>query len=233
MYIRIYQVKEGEPCAFRPLSEVKKADPAVYMQVWDGRVEAKDLEKVFTIFNIAHPEGYKGRSMSVSDIVGIMDDGTGEWTYYFVDTIGFTVVPFEPAATDNPINENPQHLPCSFPEQNAQRIFDSYNFEPITLFRDKNIYGFYTNDRVYEQLPEGLSKYEFRHGDTEYFSSIEKTVKVNYSGAFITNMAIDIPDTGYISLSEEDTPNFAIDCDIPDIHSFEDMLEWLKARQGK
>lgn len=182
MYIRIYQVKEGEPCAFRPLSEVKKADPAVYMQVWDGRVEAKDLEKVFTIFNISHPEGYKGRSMSVSDVVGIMDDGTDEWTYYFVDTIGFTVVPFEPAATDNPINETHQPKPSSFVEQNAQKIFDSYDFEPITLFRDKKIYGFYTNDRVYEQLPEGLSKYEFRHGDTEYFSSIEKTVKVKKIG---------------------------------------------------
>lgn len=40
-----------------------------YELVFDGDLPAQTVEDVFRIFNLEHPNGYRGRSMSVSDIV--------------------------------------------------------------------------------------------------------------------------------------------------------------------
>ena len=40
-----------------------------YELVFDGDLPAQTAEDVFRIFNLEHPNGYRGRSMSVSDIV--------------------------------------------------------------------------------------------------------------------------------------------------------------------
>ena len=63
-----------------------------YQNVYTGKLENDDvntnieicLHKIFEIFNIRHPEDYKGRSLSVSDIVFI--DGN----YYYCDSFGWT-----------------------------------------------------------------------------------------------------------------------------------------------
>ena len=44
------------------------------------------LEEVFAIFNVGHPEDFKGRSVSVSDIIMIDN------RMYYVEPIGFTKV---------------------------------------------------------------------------------------------------------------------------------------------
>lgn len=53
------------------------------------------LERLFQIFNIDHPADYKGRSLSVSDIV-ILDGDSGAQCYY-CEPIGFARLPFPPA----------------------------------------------------------------------------------------------------------------------------------------
>lgn len=55
-----------------------------YELVFDGEVKAEGLEDLYHIFNIEHPVGYRGRSMSTSDVVWV--DGRG---YFFCDSFGF------------------------------------------------------------------------------------------------------------------------------------------------
>ena len=42
------------------------------------------------MFNVDHPEGYTGRSLSVSDVVEFV----GEGVCYFCDILGFKIVRF-------------------------------------------------------------------------------------------------------------------------------------------
>ena len=97
MRVRLYQVREdGDPhlmfCgreAFR--KQYGERIPAeIYRKVFDGDLAVSDTEQVFVIFNTAHPEGYTGRSMSVSDVVEFVEEGT----FYFCDIFGFDRVQF-------------------------------------------------------------------------------------------------------------------------------------------
>ena len=48
-----------------------------YEAVYHGELDIQTIEDAFYIFNMEHPEGYKGRSMSVSDVVEIFDPEKG------------------------------------------------------------------------------------------------------------------------------------------------------------
>ena len=102
MKITIYQMA-AEPdnarLMFMDLTYVQTACggrvPAwLYQAVYSGELEARSLEDVFYIFNMAHPEGYKGRSMSVSDVVEV-DQPVGGSVFYFCDTVGFRRIAFD------------------------------------------------------------------------------------------------------------------------------------------
>lgn len=62
-----------------------------YNTVYTGEIEGTDtteiLERIYTIFNTKHPDGYRGRSLSVGDLVALEDTGT-----YFCDSFGFKKV---------------------------------------------------------------------------------------------------------------------------------------------
>lgn len=64
----------------------------LYDRVWEGEIEASSemaaLNQLFTKFNIDHPAEYKGRSMSVSDLVLFPE--TGVW--YYCDSFGWEKV---------------------------------------------------------------------------------------------------------------------------------------------
>ena len=49
------------------------------------------LEAIYTQFNTAHPEDFRGHSLSVSDVIVISADGKD--TAYFCDSFGFTEMP--------------------------------------------------------------------------------------------------------------------------------------------
>lgn len=66
-----------------------------YELVFEGEVNAKRLDDIYRIFNLEHPEGYKGRNMSVSDIV--YAEGLG---CFFCDSIGYKAVE-HPRKTNN------------------------------------------------------------------------------------------------------------------------------------
>ena len=74
-------------------------DPSIYDLVFDGEVEARNLEAVYAKFNLDHPSGYTGRSMSVSDVVQVVESTTAKEGFYFCDSIGFKEIPFQPELT--------------------------------------------------------------------------------------------------------------------------------------
>lgn len=58
-----------------------------YECVYDGDTTAKTLDEVYVVFNAYQPVGFRGRSMSVSDVVEVLDgEHRGVW---FVDSVGF------------------------------------------------------------------------------------------------------------------------------------------------
>lgn len=63
-----------------------------YNAVYTGpMVPGETLEDIYTRFNLSHPDGYQGHSLSVSDVVVLhKDDGN---TAYFVDSFGFKEIP--------------------------------------------------------------------------------------------------------------------------------------------
>ena len=106
--IKIYQVNMGRDenrTAFMGMDEREhflpspKIDSSIYDCVFDGKVECEGLEDVYQKFNIDHPEGYRGRSLSVSDVVEVIEAESVEPGFYFCDSIGFGKVDFDPEKT--------------------------------------------------------------------------------------------------------------------------------------
>ncbi|MDD2268089.1 MAG: YodL domain-containing protein [Eubacteriales bacterium] len=103
MNIRIYQIdmeRDTNNVAFINYESLEKfqgsqnIDSSIYDKVFEGEVTCQDLEEVFVMFNVNHPTGYTGRSLSVSDVVEI----TGEKsTFHFCDSFGFKYVEFDPS----------------------------------------------------------------------------------------------------------------------------------------
>jgi len=70
--------------------------PEIYKTVYSGEINTKNfsnvtgvLEELFRIFNIEHPEDFRGHSLSVSDIVKLNDK------YYFCDSYSWEEVEFK------------------------------------------------------------------------------------------------------------------------------------------
>jgi hypothetical protein len=77
-------------------SIIKKygAVPAeIYDIVFDGDIGSDVLGDIWLRFNVSHPVGYTGRSLSVSDVVEIYDSGGSR--FLFCDTVGFKQIEFD------------------------------------------------------------------------------------------------------------------------------------------
>ena len=73
----------------------KEIKPEIYDKFWEGDLSYEDLEDIYTVFNCRRPIDYRGRSMSVSDIVRIQGEGDKP-EYWFCDNFGFKQIDFEP-----------------------------------------------------------------------------------------------------------------------------------------
>ena len=87
MKIKLYQInldRDTESRAFiswewiaQKTENITDIDSSIYDCVFDGEIDGNSLEDAFATFNFDHPDGFQGRSMSVSDIVVIeAEDGT-------------------------------------------------------------------------------------------------------------------------------------------------------------
>lgn len=91
MKIAIYQIaieRDENRLAFQSLNHIISVSngrvPAeLYDCVFAGEVSAQTLEDIFYVFNMEHPSGYKGRSLSVSDVVEIFLASGGSEFYYW------------------------------------------------------------------------------------------------------------------------------------------------------
>lgn len=104
MKINIYQInmdRDEEMLCFRNFSSITKklngqSIPAdIFDRVFRGQVDCETLEDVYSMFNSNHPKGYTGRSLSVSDVVEVIDGGEEEPGYYYCDSVGFKRIDFE------------------------------------------------------------------------------------------------------------------------------------------
>lgn len=82
-------------------------------------------------------------------------------------------------------------------------------YELIELFGQPVLF---TNDRITDaDIPKGMHCYHLRHDDEGNFSALEKRVSVNHAGSVVTKEAIDLGEQGYISFTEDASPNFTGD----------------------
>lgn len=102
MNIVLYQIipeLDSEHLMFNCFHYVKdlcgdKFPAQIYEAVFNGEVEADNIEDVFAIFNTKYPAGYTGRSMSVSDVLEVIDE-TGKSQFFFCDVVGYEIVDFD------------------------------------------------------------------------------------------------------------------------------------------
>lgn len=76
------------------LERFGEPDPENYRVVYDGEVETNNLEGLYTKFNLDHPPGYEGHSLSMSDVVELYDDSGS--SFHYVDRFGFKEISFQP-----------------------------------------------------------------------------------------------------------------------------------------
>ena len=104
MRIRLYQInldRDKDRVAFMGLEQMQKTrgsyeiDSTIYDEVFDGETEDGGLDDIFRTFNLNHPKGYKGRSMSVSDVLEVFPR-SGRSAFWYCDAIGFVAVSFHP-----------------------------------------------------------------------------------------------------------------------------------------
>ena len=105
MKIKVFQVdpqRDQHYTLFRSYESVMQSagqiDPGIYKTVFDGNVDAQDLEDVFAVLNFNHPVGYNGHSLSVSDIVEVEGRGC-----FYCDSLGFKEVPDFDTAKAEPL----------------------------------------------------------------------------------------------------------------------------------
>ncbi len=100
MKIRIYQIEmslDEKHVAFMPYAYMQEKYPngiseGLYRMIYEGLVPTKELSVVFYIFNMAHPQNYRARSLSVSDVIEVVEENGS--TFYYCDTVGFREVSF-------------------------------------------------------------------------------------------------------------------------------------------
>ena len=111
MDIKIYQInrtRDVDRIKFLGLDSLKDfrgiqdINSRIYDMVYQGNVEARDLEDVYRMFNTECPQDFKGHSLSVSDVVEVVEGPGMAPGFYFCDCIGFQRVEFNPALASNP-----------------------------------------------------------------------------------------------------------------------------------
>lgn len=103
MKITLYQMIiefDTDRLSFMPLSHIKCAYgdefPAhLYESVYSGEFDAEHLDDIFCIFNNNFPDDYRGRSMSVSDVVEVIKSQTESVFYYCDSPFGYPEIEFD------------------------------------------------------------------------------------------------------------------------------------------
>lgn len=96
--IKIYQInidKDVNKVKFMKYSWIKEFDFSIYDKIWSGEVFNEEenlymfLDEIYEAFNLYHPKDFTGHSLSVSDIVQIIDKDESINGYYYCDSFGW------------------------------------------------------------------------------------------------------------------------------------------------
>lgn len=93
MKYKLFQIKDIRNTAYSFIGwcDSVAADFSIddYKMVYSGKIEGNHpLAQLFEIFNIHHPEDFRGHSMSVSDVVALEDE-IGGWRWFYCDSFGW------------------------------------------------------------------------------------------------------------------------------------------------
>lgn len=97
--IRIWQLKPDTDVYMKFISldemtnQFGEPAPKHYNIVYDGQLGTNDLEAIYSRCNTNHPPGYKGHSLSMSDVVELYDEEGSE--FHYCDRFGFKQIAFE------------------------------------------------------------------------------------------------------------------------------------------
>ncbi len=104
MKIKIHQInswRDKNRVQFQPfeklpiLQKSAAVDKTLYDVVFEGYVDARTLDDIFIMFNVLErPTEYKRYSLSISDIIEVIESENIKTGYYYVDVFGFKKVKF-------------------------------------------------------------------------------------------------------------------------------------------
>lgn len=110
MKIRLFQinidrdafgVKHARLNRLKEYSGTANVNSDIYDQVFEGIVDSRHLEDVYSLFNRFRPRGFYGHVMCTSDVVEVIySDGSSG--FYYCDDSGFVRIPFLPLAQSRP-----------------------------------------------------------------------------------------------------------------------------------
>lgn len=154
MKIKIYQVnmeRDSDRVCFESIEMLKKQngtadiDASIYDLVYSGQVKAADLEDIYRTFNIDYPDGYTGRSLSVSDIVQVVENensGT-EPGFYYCDSVGFVKTSFDAEKADNSLKKKTLKVVLVEPGKTAKAVEIDAGLKSLQNTVGGNIEAFY------------------------------------------------------------------------------------------
>ena len=102
MIIELYQIDidlDYDGVCFKAYDELedlqmtKEIDASLYVKVFNGETGCEKLSDVYLLFNLSPPVDHRGRSMSVSDVVAVIENETKK--YYYCDSVGFKEIHFK------------------------------------------------------------------------------------------------------------------------------------------
>lgn len=103
---------KDEKLSFPPPKEL-------YDEIYSDTQESFDPDEVFTRFNIAHPKGYTGRSLTTSDVLQYhLNEYDSLWL--FCDSFGYYAIDFRP---EYKITKEPEYKPGTKSESETVTLF--------------------------------------------------------------------------------------------------------------
>ena len=97
--VRIWQLKANSDFSMRFISfdefekQFGQPDQSSYEVIFDGILGTNDLDEIYEICNLNHPDSYRGHSLSMSDVVELYDESGSK--FHYVDRFGFKEICFE------------------------------------------------------------------------------------------------------------------------------------------
>lgn len=115
--VTVYQINSDRDCNnvsfinrehLQHLQGSNEVDSGIYDRVYSGDLHCSSLEDIYAVLNGNHPENYRARSLSVSDVIHVENSPVIQNGYYFCDSFDFKSIHFEPEQTQDGLLYSPE-----------------------------------------------------------------------------------------------------------------------------